>query len=134
MKELGFNCVKTSITKSEDAVTYRINLSGEHKDILKFLRYMGYRYDNHKVELTYLLHEYLISKANRIGIEKSVSRCNSFPLYEQWINIYTLDNIAFDETISIKKIDYNDKLYGLCINDTHNYIADEFITKDVIRD
>lgn len=39
-----------------------------------------------------------------------------------------LDGTVFDEVITVKKVEYNDRLYDLSIKDTHNYIVNGFVT------
>lgn len=112
----------------KEVVQYRIDFLDNHKNILRFLRYIGYRYDSQKIEMSYPIYEYLLSKEKRIGIDSLISRGNSFPIFDKWKQFYTLDNIVFDEVITIKKIEYHDKLYDISVENTHNYIVNEFVT------
>ncbi len=116
--------------KGRDQVTkvsYRINLSNTHRNILNFLRYVGYRYDDLKLEKSYSIYEYLITKDNRVGIDKNISK-NVFPSYKSWMDRYVLDNIIFDEVVMSKKIKYDDDLLDLSISGTCNYIVNGFVT------
>lgn len=112
----------------KETVTYRIDFLMNHRNTLKFLRYIGYRYDDHKLEISYPIYEYLLSKENRIGIDSGISRGNSFPVYRKWKEMYTLNGVVFDEVIISKKIEYNDKLYDLSVENTNNYIVNGFVT------
>ena len=112
----------------KEVVTYRIDLLDNHENTLRFLKYIGYRYDDQKIGMSYPIYEYLLSKQNRIWTNKGISRGNSFPLYEKWKDIYTLDGMVFDDVITIKKIEYNDKLYDISVEMTQNYIVNGFIT------
>ena len=112
----------------KETLTYRIDFLDNHRNTLRFLRYIGYRYDNHKLEESCYIYEYLLSKENRIGIDSSVSRGNNFPVFKKWKEMYTLNGVIFDEVITVKKIEYSDELYDLRIQNTHNYIVNGFIT------
>jgi intein/homing endonuclease/DNA modification methylase len=112
----------------KETVTYRIDFSAKHENTLSFLKNIGYRYDSHKITTSYPIYEYLLSKENRIGIKKNATRGNSFPVFKKWKGTYMVNDIVFDDVISIKKIEYNEKLYDLSIEKTHNYIVNEFVT------
>jgi intein/homing endonuclease len=133
LKELNIECVKEYKVNYElrddgnKSVTYHINFSDSHLNVLNFLRYVGYRYDCQKLRETSKLYEYLISKENRIGINAKLTN-KPFYNYWKWEEIYVREDIIFDEVISVKKIEYNDKLYDLRIKNTRNYVVNGFIT------
>jgi len=133
IEEFGIDCNKEYRIEYElrednkKSVTYRINFKDSHRNVLNFLRYIGYRYDSYKLRDTYQLYEYLISKENRIGIDSKKTN-KPFPSFGKWKDMYTLEDVIFDETIIVKKVEYKDKLYDLSIKGTHNYVVNEFIT------
>lgn len=133
LKELNVECVKeykVNYELREDgdkSVTYRVNFSDSHSNVLNFLKYIGYRYDCQKLRETSKLYEYLISKENRIGINTKLTN-KPFYNYWKWEEIYLCKEIIFDDIINVKKVVYKDRLYDISVKNTHNYLVNGFVT------